>query len=134
MELCQHTARFVGTPNWKGTTSSLLVVTRVAWTRGAYQLGLPLIEMHLWTERQALQNLGQGCSPWKNEGSDPIVVLSTYSLERMRQLVFKERVELFPNAAVTSVAKDGEGFVGRDSRMVRQYARHPRCLRSLRGL
>ena len=56
-----------------------------------------------------MPNLGQSLAVGVG-GADPSIVLSTYSFERMRTLVFKERVELLANAAVTSVTQDEEGF------------------------
>lgn len=100
MELCQHTATVRRYAELEG--DDFIIV-------GGYESGVDAA-YHLAHQGKRCKILDKG-SPWKNEGSDPSVVLSTYSLERMRQLVFKERVELFPNAAVTSVAKDGEGFV-----------------------
>ena len=100
MELCQHTATVRRYAELEG--DDFIIV-------GGYESGVDAA-YHLAHQGKRCKILDKG-SPWKNEGSDPSVVLSTYSLERMRQLVFKERVELFSNAAVTSVAKDGEGFV-----------------------
>ena len=100
IELCQHTATVRRYAELEG--DDFIIV-------GGYESGVDAA-YHLAHQGKRCKILDKG-SPWKNEGSDPSVVLSTYSLERMRQLVFKERVELFPNAAVTSVAKDGEGFV-----------------------
>lgn len=100
IELCQHTATVRRYADLEG--DDFIIV-------GGYESGIDAA-FHLAHQGKRCKILDKG-SPWTSGGSDPSVVLSTYSLERMRQLVFKERVELLPNTAVTSVTKDDQGFV-----------------------
>jgi len=48
--------------------------------------------------------------PWKAGTSDPSVALSTYSLERMRDARFVERVDLFSHTEIQSVRRGEGGF------------------------
>ena len=99
IELCRHTATVRRYAELDGDDFVII---------GGYESGIDAA-FHLSHQGKRCRILDKA-SPWESGGSDPSIVLSTYSFERMRTLVFKERVELMPNAAVNSVAQDGEGF------------------------
>ena len=99
IELCRHTATVRRYAELDGDDFVII---------GGYESGIDAA-FHLAHQGKRCRILDKA-SPWESGGADPSIVLSTYSFERMRTLVFKERVELLPNAAVTSVTQDEEGF------------------------
>lgn len=103
-ELCRHTATVDNYTELEG--DDFLIV-------GGYESGIDAA-YHLAKAGKKVQLFDRGC-PWKDESSDPSVALSTYSLERKRQGVFEDNVELFAETSVQSVTlQDGvyEVFTG----------------------
>jgi len=49
-------------------------------------------------------------APWTDSSSDPSLVLSPFTLDRLHNARGTGRVELFGGASVTRVVQDGEGF------------------------
>lgn len=98
-ELCRHTATI---PSYGDLDGDDFVVV------GGYESGIDAA-YHLACRKKRVRLFDSGC-PWKEEGSDPSVALSTYSLERMREERFVERVELFPNTRIESVTHVAEGY------------------------
>lgn len=76
---------------------------------GGYESGVDAA-YHLSQRDKRVRLLDGGC-PWEEEGSDPSVALSTYSLQRMRDRQFQKHVDLVPNSRVTNVGRDGGAFV-----------------------
>lgn len=93
-ELCRHTATVASYESLEGDDFIII---------GGYESGIDAA-FHLSCYDKRTKLFERGC-PWKDESSDPSVVLSTYSLERMREDWFKEQVELFPNTSVSSVVR-----------------------------
>lgn len=97
-ELCMHTATVGSYGDLKGDEFIII---------GGYESGVDAA-YHLSYYDKHVKLFETGC-PWKDESSDPSIVLSTYSLERMREDWFADKVELFPETPVSSVAKkDGK--------------------------
>ena len=93
-ELCRHTATIPSYENLEGDNFIII---------GGYESGVDAA-FHLASYDKQVRLFDKAC-PWKDESSDPSIALSTYSLERMREDWFDDQVELFPNAAIQSVAK-----------------------------
>ncbi|MXW65985.1 MAG: SidA/IucD/PvdA family monooxygenase [Gemmatimonadales bacterium] len=98
-ELCLHTALL---PSYAELDGDDFIVV------GGYESGVD-VASHL-AERGKRVRLFDLGSPWASESSDPSVALSTFSLERTRRPSYTERVELFPDTAVTAVATANAGF------------------------
>ena len=92
-ELCRHTATVASYEELEG--DDFIIV-------GGYESGVDAA-YHLAYRDKRVRLFDKGC-PWKDERSDPSVVLSTYSLERMREHWFEEFVELLPQTPIASVA------------------------------
>ena len=71
---------------------------------GGYESGIDAA-YHLALQGKRVTVLDSEC-PWDDESSDPSIALSTYSLERMRDPLFKKHVELFANTPVAAVAAE----------------------------
>jgi thioredoxin reductase len=95
-ELCRHTATIASYEELEG--DDFIVV-------GGYESGVDAA-YHLAGRDKRVRLFDRGC-PWEDESSDPSVALSTFSRERMREDWFEEHVELFPDAPVRAVARDG---------------------------
>ncbi|MEM8734038.1 MAG: NAD(P)/FAD-dependent oxidoreductase [Planctomycetota bacterium] len=93
-ELCRHTATVDSYEELEGDDFIII---------GGYESGIDAA-YHLAFYDKRVKLFERGC-PWKDESSDPSVALSTYSLERMREEWFSAQVELFPETAVSSVAR-----------------------------
>ncbi|MEM9456431.1 MAG: NAD(P)/FAD-dependent oxidoreductase [Myxococcota bacterium] len=93
-KLCRHTATIA---SYEGLEGDEFIVV------GGYESGVDAA-YHLARRDKRVRLFDEGC-PWKEESSDPSVALSPYSLERMRDDRFVERVELFPHMPVTSVTR-----------------------------
>ena len=119
MELCQHTATVRRYAELEG--DDFIIV-------GGYESGVDAA-YHLAHQGKRCKILDKG-SPWKNEGSDPSVVLSTYSLERMRRWCSKNGWNC-SRMRPSPVGKDGEGFMVETADGRRTP---PQCLRSFGGL
>ena len=98
-ELCQHTATIVSYEDLDGDDFIII---------GGYESGIDAA-YHLSYYDKHSKVIERGC-PWKDESSDPSVVLSTYSLERMREDWFLAHVELFPETSVASVTQANETY------------------------
>lgn len=75
---------------------------------GGYESGVDAA-YHLASRDKRVRLFDAGC-PWEIESSDPSVALSTYSRERMRKPWFGQRVSLFPNTPVVSIARTDVGY------------------------
>ncbi|MEM9073243.1 MAG: NAD(P)/FAD-dependent oxidoreductase [Myxococcota bacterium] len=91
-ELCRHTATIASYGELEG--DDFIVI-------GGYESGIDAA-YHLALRGKKVRLLDRGC-PWESKTSDPSVALSTYSLERMRQLWFTRHVQLSPFNPVVSV-------------------------------
>ena len=91
-ELCRHTATIASYEELDG--DDFIIV-------GGYESGVDAA-YHLSYRDKRVRLFDKGC-PWKDESSDPSVALSTYSQERMREELFVDHVELFPQTPITSV-------------------------------
>ena len=98
-ELCRHTATIGSYPELQG--DDFIVI-------GGYESGVDAA-YHLALHDKRVRLFDRAC-PWKEEGSDPSAVLSTYSLERMREGAFERGVELFPHAPIESVTRRDGGY------------------------
>ncbi|MEM8678215.1 MAG: NAD(P)/FAD-dependent oxidoreductase [Planctomycetota bacterium] len=98
-ELCRHTATVASYEALEGDDFVII---------GGYESGIDAA-YHLATLDKRVRLFDRGC-PWEDESSDPSVALSTYSLERMRETWFEEQVELFPQAAISSVTQRDDTF------------------------
>ncbi|MEM7558466.1 MAG: NAD(P)/FAD-dependent oxidoreductase [Planctomycetota bacterium] len=98
-ELCRHTATIGSYEDLEGDDFIII---------GGYESGIDAA-YHLSYYDKHSKVFERGC-PWKDESSDPSVVLSTYSLERMREDWFLAHVELFPETSVASVTQAGETY------------------------
>jgi len=94
IDLCRHTATIASYETLDG--DDFVVV-------GGYESGVDTA-YHLAKRGKRVKLFDEG-SPWDSETSDPSVALSTYSLERLRSDRFVEKVELFPNAPIESIAR-----------------------------
>ncbi|MEL7046532.1 MAG: NAD(P)/FAD-dependent oxidoreductase [Pseudomonadota bacterium] len=99
-ELCRHTATIGSYDDLAGT--DFLVI-------GGYESGVDAA-YHL-AYRDKLVRLFDSGNPWEATSSDPSIALSPYTLERMREDWFLEQVELYPHMPITSVTRDGDGFL-----------------------
>ncbi len=93
-ELCRHTATIDSYEKLEG--DDFIIV-------GGYESGIDAA-YHLGHRDKRVRLFDKGC-PWKDQSYDPSVALSTYSLERMREDLFEEHVELFPQTPITSVTR-----------------------------
>ena len=91
-ELCRHTATISSYTELDGDDFVII---------GGYESGIDAA-YHLAANNKQVRVMDSG-APWELENSDPSVALSTYSLERMRQFWFEERVELIADTRVNSV-------------------------------
>ena len=93
-ELCRHTATIASYEELDG--DDFIIV-------GGYESGVDAA-YHLAYRDKRVRLFDKGC-PWKDDSYDPSIALSTYSLGRMREARFVERVELFPQMPITSVTR-----------------------------
>ena len=98
-QLCRHTATIESYADLEG--DNFVVI-------GGYESGIDAA-YHLAEAGKEVQVLDRG-SPWVTETSDPSVALSTYSLQRMREFWFEDRVELLSERVVTEVVAVDEGY------------------------
>ncbi len=108
-QLCRHTATIASYEELDG--DDFIVV-------GGYESGVD-VAYHLACCDKRVRLFDTGC-PWENESSDPSVALSPFTLERIREDQFVERVELLPHTPIESVtrvdtmyevtAQDGQRF------------------------
>lgn len=101
-ELCRHTATVGSYMDLEG--DEFLII-------GGYESGIDAA-YHLACSGKRVRLFDKGCA-WSNENSDPSVALSTYSLERMREELFRQNVELFAETSIDSVEQGQNGFVVR---------------------
>ncbi|MEM1213121.1 MAG: NAD(P)/FAD-dependent oxidoreductase [Planctomycetota bacterium] len=93
-EHCRHTATLASYDELQG--DDFVVI-------GGYESGIDAA-YHLALRGKRVRLFDMGC-PWEADTSDPSKALSTYSLERMRDERFEERVELFPHTPVMRVSR-----------------------------
>ncbi len=98
-ELCRHTATI---DSYEGMEGDDFIII------GGYESGIDAA-YHLARNGKRVKLFERGC-PWKDESSDPSIVLSTYSLERMREDLFSAHVELFPLTSVNSVVRADDKY------------------------
>lgn len=98
-ELCQHTATIASYATLEG--DDFIVI-------GGYESGVDVA--HYLAEKGKRVRIFDKDNPWKPEGSDPSVELSTYSLERICSEAFKQQVATFPDTAITSVTALDNGY------------------------
>ena len=97
-DCCRHTATVASYEELDG--DDFIVV-------GGYESGIDAA-YHLACCGKRVRVFDMNC-PWEEESSDPSVALPPFTLERMRERDFAERVELIPNTAVESVVRiDGK--------------------------
>ncbi|MEM1107334.1 MAG: NAD(P)/FAD-dependent oxidoreductase [Planctomycetota bacterium] len=94
-ELCRHTATVGAYEELEG--DEFIVI-------GGYESGIDAA-YHLADRQKRVRVFDRGC-PWKADTSDPSTALSTYSIERMRDELFQQNVELYPNTAIESVSQE----------------------------
>ena len=99
-EFCRHTATIDRYEDLEG--DEFIVI-------GGYESGVDAA-YHLASRGKRVRLVDSGC-PWNAGTSDPSGALSTYSLERMRESHFKERVETFANTTVESVGQHDGVYV-----------------------
>ena len=75
---------------------------------GGYESGVDAA-YHLARNGKQVRLFDKECA-WSDDSSDPSTSLSTYSLERMREEHFVERVKLFPNSPIASVKRTDEAY------------------------
>lgn len=75
---------------------------------GGFESGIDAA-YHLAYSGKRVRVFDMGC-PWEEESSDPSIALSPFTLERMHELPFVERVKLFPQTTVESVALVNGGY------------------------
>ena len=75
---------------------------------GGYESGIDAA-YHLAKRGKRVQLFDSGC-PWKSQTSDPSVALSTFSLERMNDPDFVERVDLQPFTKIAAVRETDAGY------------------------
>lgn len=97
--LCRHTAS-VGT--YQDLDGDDFVII------GGYESGLDAA-YHLALRNKRVRLIDRAC-PWSEDNSDPSISLSPYSLERMEDPRFQEKVELMPNTRVSQVDEVDGGF------------------------
>ena len=93
-EFCRHTATVASYAELDG--DDFIVI-------GGYESGVD-VAYHLAQRGKRVRVFDKEC-PWEVTSSDPSIVLSTYSFERMRSDSFKEYVKLFPRTSIVSVAR-----------------------------
>ena len=93
-ELCRHTATIGSYEELDGDDFIII---------GGYESGVDAA-YHLAYYDKRVRLFDKAC-PWKDKRSDPSVVLSTFSQERMRDEWFEENVDLFPETPVDSVKR-----------------------------
>ncbi|MEM1356243.1 MAG: NAD(P)/FAD-dependent oxidoreductase [Planctomycetota bacterium] len=99
-EYCRHSATI---PSYQTLSGDDFIVI------GGYESGIDAA-YHLADQGKRVRLFDRGC-PWKEETSDPSILLSTYSIERMREDHFKQNVELIPHTAVDCVSMTETGFL-----------------------
>lgn len=97
---CRHTATIPSYDKLEGDNFVII---------GGYESGVDAA-YHLAKRGKTVHLFDRGF-PWESDSSDPSIALSTYSLERMREDIFCEHVKLYPGTEVTSVAREGNGYV-----------------------
>jgi len=102
--LCTHTSKIESYQELDG--DNFIVI-------GGYESGVDAA-YHLAQRGKRVSLFDKGC-PWESDSSDPSVALSTYSRERMREPRFAQFVELHPNTAVTSLARNNGVFTATTS-------------------
>lgn len=98
-EHCRHTATIRSYDDLSG--DDFIVI-------GGYESGVDAA-YHLAKEGKQVRLFDKECA-WGDESSDPSTALSTYSLERMREEHFAERVTLFPNSPIASVKRIDDAY------------------------
>ena len=99
IELCRHTATVASYDALDG--DDFVVI-------GGYESGVDAAYHLAWNEKRV--RVLDSEDPWGSESSDPSIALSTYSLERMREEPFEEKVELLANTRVAAVTQKGDAF------------------------
>lgn len=98
-DLCRHTATIPSYAELEG--DDFIVI-------GGYESGVDAA--YNLAQRGKRVRLFDKGRPWESESSDPSVALSTYTLERFRQKVFSDHVELFPDSPIVSVTRSGSAY------------------------
>lgn len=99
IEHCQHTMAITSYKHLEGDDFIII---------GGYESGIDTAyNLALRGKRVRLFDTE---SPWNEEGSDPSITLSTYSLERMRTDAFKKYVDLFPHTSIDSVTHEADVY------------------------
>ena len=98
-EHCLHTATI---PSYEVLPGDHFIVI------GGYESGVDAA-YHLARAGKKVR-LFDKANPWSDGSSDPSIALSTFSVERMREECFDQRVELFPETAVESIKPAGESY------------------------
>ncbi len=107
-ELCHHTATV---ERYGDLTGDDVIVI------GGYESGIDAA-YHLAKRGTRVRLFDGGC-PWRSQTSDPSVALSTYSLERMNDPDFVDRVDLQPHTRIAAVRWDGDRFTVESTEGVR---------------
>ena len=98
-QLCRHTAT-VGSYDELDGDDFIII--------GGYESGIDAA-YHLAYRNKRVQ-VFDAEAPWESESSDPSIALSPFTIERMHERAFVDRVELIPNAAIESVTFVDGGY------------------------
>lgn len=118
-QLCRHTATVGSYEELDG--DNFIIV-------GGYESGIDAA-YHLAYRNKRVQVFDAEC-PWESESSDPSVALSPFTVERMRERAFVDRVELIPNAAIERVSFEDGGYEVTDQEGRRYQTSTPPLLAS----
>ena len=99
-ELCLHTSTIDSYEELDGDNFIII---------GGYESGVDAA-YHLAYNNKYVHMIDRAC-PWIPNTSDPSKTLSPFSLERMQQFWFEERVHLLPDTTVISVHKTKQHYV-----------------------
>lgn len=99
-EHCRHTATVERYGDLDGDTFIVI---------GGYESGIDAA-YHLAKRNKRVRLFDREC-PWRSETSDPSVALSTYSMERMQDPHFIDRVDLHPNTPIAAVRQEGPSYI-----------------------
>lgn len=100
-EMCRHNATI---DSWKSVAGKEAVII------GGYESGMDAA-VHLARLGTRVTVLDRGDPPpWTNDGSDPSISLSTYTIERLQEPGIAKRIKLASNADVFEVRRHGRGF------------------------
>ncbi len=98
--LCVHTSTIDSYSDLEGDDFVII---------GGYESGVDAA-YHLAANNKNVTMIDSGC-PWVPDTSDPSNTLSPYSLERINEFWFQERVTLLPDTVIINVTKISDNFV-----------------------